>query len=127
MKPSLKIIVFTILGVIFGIAIGILIGIKYEHTQMQGRAIAYWMMGVDSLEKKQYDYALLYLSQATALRNDAVFYQSMAETYELKQNLAMALEFYKLALRGYKEEKAGPIKKMEQKVELLNAQVKEQK
>jgi tetratricopeptide (TPR) repeat protein len=121
-----KKIFFILIVVVLSISIGVYGGIFYHKRQLQASAIGYWMTGVNYQKQREYDYALLYLSEAIALKNDdPLFYGSIAEVYEAKQNRVMALEFYKIALKLFKEEKAGPIKYIEKKIILLQSQIKE--
>jgi tetratricopeptide (TPR) repeat protein len=116
-------VIFIILLVLVSISIGAFGGVWYYKRLVQVSAIGLWMTGVQSLEKREYDYALFYISQAIGLKNDdPLFFQAMAEAYEAKQNKSMALEFYRIALEQYKEENKGPIKRIERKIELLQAQ-----
>lgn len=91
---------------------------------MQGSAIPLWMMGAESLDKNNYDYALLYFSQAIGLDNDEpMFMHSMAEAYEAIGNINMALEFYKITLERYKQENSGPIKRIEGTIRNIASQL----
>jgi len=106
------------------IVIGIFIGKTIYKRQMQASAVGLWMMGVDSLKKQEYDYALFYLSQAIGQMNDdPFFYESMGDAYTAKKNVNMALVFYKLALERYEREQTGPRKKLRHKIELLQPQL----
>ncbi|MBI5100316.1 MAG: hypothetical protein HZB33_00555 [Nitrospirae bacterium] len=119
-----KIVLFAGLFAVIMFISGMFVGKKYYQQQLYGQAIWYWMMGVDSLKKHENDYALLYLSQATGIKDDPMFYESLANAYEINQNDTMALFFYKLALKGYQAEKNGPIKKLESKVLQLETSMK---
>ena len=117
-----KKVVFIILLILASISIGAFGGVWYHKRLMQVSAIGLWMTGVQSLEKGDHDYALFYISQAIGLKNDdPLFFQAMAEAYEAKHK-SMALEFYGIALEQYKVENKGPIKRIERKIELLQAQ-----
>jgi len=112
---------------LISILIGIFIGVTIHKRQMQASAIGNWMMGVDSLKKQEYDYALFYLSQAIGQMNDdPLFYESMGDAYGAKQNITMAIYFYKIALERYEKEQTGPRKTLAHKIELLQAQLKDQ-
>ena len=109
--------------IIASISIGVFGGINYNKRLIQASAIGLWMTGVQSLERGEIDYALFYISQAIGLKNDdPLFYQAMAEAYEANINQSMALEFYKIALQQYMVEKKGPIRRIERKIQLLQAQ-----
>jgi tetratricopeptide (TPR) repeat protein len=94
---------------------------SFYKDLMKANAAAFWMMGVESFKKGNYDYALFYYTQAIALHNDEpLFYQSLAEAYEAKKEIVMAVDFYKTALDKYKEKKrAGPAKFAEYKIKML--------
>jgi tetratricopeptide (TPR) repeat protein len=127
MMKYLKKLALPIVVALISITIGISLGITIHKRQMQASAIGNWMMGVDSLKKKEYDYALFYLSQAIGQMNDdPLFYESMGDAYSAKQNSTMALDFYRLALERYEKEQTGPRKTLAHKIELLQAQLKEQ-
>ncbi len=107
-------------------SIGAFSGVHFYKKLLTANAAGYWMKGVESLNAKEYDYALLYFTQAIALKNDEPFFlHSMAEVYEVQQNLPLALEFYKLALSEYAKGKTGPIKFIEHKIKLLEVRIKE--
>ncbi len=129
MKESItnrKKIILIVLIVLLCISVGVLCGIGYYKRLIEASAIGLWMTGVQSLEKGETDYALFYISQAIGLKNDdPLFYQAMAEAYEAKQNQSMALDFYKIALKQYRQEKKGPINRIELKIQLLQAQTGE--
>ncbi len=103
--------------------LGALSGIHYYKKYEYAGAIGLWMKGIEVLKDGEYDQALFFTSQAIGIRNDdALFYQTMAEIYEAKNNVQMAIYFYDIARTLYKSEDAGPIKLIEQKIKLLQAQ-----
>lgn len=122
---------FRALAINFVVALAIFlaggfIGVLIHKKQMQSNAFAYWMTGLDYLEKGERDYALLYISGAVALRSDPMFYESLGDVYMTQNNAVMALQAYKLAIDGYKKEQAGPFKSIEKKIEQLQGQLSKQ-
>jgi len=113
--------VVSVLVIISG-GIGAYTGVALYKDRLVVVSAGLWGKGVSSTNKGDYDHALFYFSQAIALNKaEPLFYHSMAETYEAKQNNVMALEFYKLALEQYKSKKTGPIESIEYKVNSLQS------
>lgn len=121
-------VVLVFVALVVGFFVGTWVGISIQKRAMWGSAAAIWMTGVECKKKGAYDYALYNFAQAVALKNDdPLFLHSLAETYELTNNLPMALEFYKDALEQSKKQNTGPKKLLESKVELLEAQLKQER
>jgi tetratricopeptide (TPR) repeat protein len=118
-KRALSIVILCIICV----SIGVFGGIEYYKRDLAGSAIVLWMTGVDSLKKGEHDDALFYFSQSIALKNDdPMFFHSVDEAYEAKNNTEMALKFYSIALEKYRKEKTGPRQKLEEKIRTLKSQ-----
>ncbi len=114
-----KILAYLLVALI-SLSSGAVIGFKYCERLKRGSALSAWVLGVEAKKAGELDEALLYFGQAIALKRDEpLFLHSIGETFELKQNIPMALEFYGLALSKFKEEKLGGIKMLEEKIKIL--------
>ncbi|MBI5641617.1 MAG: hypothetical protein HZA17_14450 [Nitrospirae bacterium] len=119
-RKNMRLIILMIVLVVVSFSLGTYAGIALYKDRLSVVSAGLWGKGVNIAKKSDYDFALYYFSQAIALnKEEPLFYHSMAETYEAKQNVAMALKFYNLALEQYKRTKTGPINLVESKIKLL--------
>jgi hypothetical protein len=119
-----RIIAYTCVVILISISIGAFGAIHFQKQLIRASAYAFWLKGAECFERKDYGYAIFYVTQAVTLKdNEPVFVSSLAEAFENKGDIAMSLDFYKMAFDMYKEKKdgGGMSRLMERKIQLLQS------